>query len=157
MIATADLCDAHHDALVCDLCLSSFGGRHAFEGRIRTVRCFEDFGLIKRIVGERGDGCVLVVDGGGSMACAIFGATMAGVAVQNGWSGLVFNGAIRDAAELAAMDLGIKALGLHPRRGGREGIGETDVPVQFGGATMAPGQWLVADDDGVIVLPRQQI
>lgn len=157
MKATADLCDAHDEALFVDLCLSSYGGRRAFEGRVRTVRCFEDFGLTRRIVEEPGEGCVLVVDGGGSVACAIFGATMAEIAAKNGWSGLVFNGAIRDAAELAALDIGVKALGLHPRRGGKQGSGEADVPVQVGGVHIVPGQWLVADEDGVIVLPRKPL
>lgn len=157
MMATADLCDAHDDALVVNLPLTGYGGRRAFEGRVRTVRCFEDFGLTRRIVEEAGEGCVLVVDGGGSKACAIFGATMAEIAAKNGWSGLMFNGAIRDAAELVALDIGVKALGLHPRRGGKLGSGEVDVPVQVGGVQIVPGQWLVADADGVIILPQKPL
>jgi regulator of ribonuclease activity A len=157
MMATADLCDAHEDAWVVALPLTGYGGRRAFEGRVRTVRCFEDFGLTRRIVDEPGEGCVLVVDGGGSVACAIFGATMAAIAARNGWSGLVFNGAVRDAAELAALDIGVKALGLHPRRGGRQGSGEVDVAVQVGGVRIEPGQWLAADEDGVVVLPRKPL
>ena len=153
--ATADLCDTRDDARVCELKLSSYGGRRAFEGRVRTLRCFEDFGLLRRVVEEPGAGGVLVVDGGGSMACAIFGATMAGIAMKNGWSGIVFNAAIRDSAEIIAMDIGIKALGLHPRRGTKRGTGELDVPAQMGGITIMPGQWLVADEDGVVVLPEK--
>ena len=154
---TADLCDAHDDARVCALNFFSYGGRRAFEGRVRTIRCFEDFGLLRRLVEEPGEGCVLVVDGGGSVARAIFGATMAGIAVDKGWSGIVFNGAIRDSAELIALDLGVKALGLHPQRGTKVGTGEVDVPVQMGGVTITPGEWLVADEDGVIVLPKRPL
>ena len=153
MMTTADLCDTRKEARVCELDLSSYGGRPAFEGRVRTVRCFEDFGLLRRLVEEPGDGCVLVVDGGGSVARAIFGATMAGIAVDKGWSGIVFNAAIRDSAELIALDLGVKALGLHPRRGTKIGTGEVDVTVHMGGISIAPGEWLVADEDGVVVLP----
>lgn len=153
MMTTADLCDTREDARVCELDFSSYGGRRAFEGRVRTVRCFEDFGLLRKLVEEPGEGCVLVVDGGGSVARAIFGATMAGIAMDKGWSGIVFNGAIRDSAELIALDLGVKALALHPRRGTKLGTGEVDVPVQMGGITIAPGEWMVADEDGVIVLP----
>jgi regulator of ribonuclease activity A len=155
MMATADLCDSHDDARVCALDFSSYGGRRAFEGTVRTIRCFEDFGLLRRVVEEQGAGGVLVVDGGGSMTCAIFGATMAAIAMNNGWSGIVFNAAIRDSAELIAMDIGIKALGLHPRRGTKRGTGELDVPVLMGGITIATGQWLVADEDGVVVLPER--
>lgn len=153
MMTTADLCDTREDARVCELDFSSYGGRRAFEGRIRTVRCFEDFGLLRKLVEQPGEGCVLVVDGGGSVVRAIFGATMAGIAVDKGWSGIVVNGAIRDSAELIALDLGVKALALHPRRGAKLGTGEVDVPVQMGGITIAPGEWMVADEDGVIVLP----
>lgn len=152
MIATADLCDAHDDALVVNLPLIGYGGRRAFEGRVRTVRCFEDFGLTRRIVEEPGAGCVLVVDGGGSVACAIFGATMAEIAARNGWSGLVFNGAIRDAAELAALDIGVKALGLHPRKS-EKGLHSAvaDKVVTFAGVHFHPGHWLYADRDGIVV------
>lgn len=157
MKATADLCDEREDVRVCELGFSSYGGRRAFEGRVRTIRCFEDFGLLRKLVEEPGGGCVLVVDGGGSVARAIFGATMAGIAVDKGWSGIVFNGAIRDSAELIALDLGVKALALHPRRGTKLGSGEVDVPVQMGGITIAPGEWLVADEDGVIVMPGKPL
>lgn len=155
MIPTADLCDAHEEIVVCNARFSSWGARRAFEGRIRTVRCFEDFGLVRQVLAKPGDGCVLVVDGGGSETRAIFGATMAGIAVANRWSGLVFNGVIRDAREIGLMEIGIKALGLYPRRGTSQGTGEIDVPVTIGGALMTPGHWLVADEDGVVVLPKK--
>lgn len=152
-IKTADLCDACDAAMACALSFQGFGRRQAFAGAIRTVRCHEDIGLMRDVISQRGDGCVLVIDGGGSLARALFGDVMAAVAVRNGWAGLVVNGAIRDSVEIDGMDIGVKALGTVPRRGERGGAGEVDVPVTFGGVTFNPGHRLVADDDGVIVLP----
>ena len=152
-IKTSDLCDACDQAVACALPFRSFGGRRAFAGAIRTVRCHEDIALMRDVVGQRGDGCVLVIDGGGSLARALFGDVMAAVAVRNGWAGLVINGAIRDCVEIDAMELGVKALGTVPRRGERSRAGEVDAPVTFGGVTFTPGHRLVADEDGVIVLP----
>jgi regulator of ribonuclease activity A len=109
---------------------------------------------MRDMVGSPGQGQVLVIDGGGSIVRAIFGDVMAGVASRNGWAGLVINGAIRDGLEIDGMDIGVKALGTVPKRGQRTGAGEVDVPVSFGGVTFTPGCRVVADDDGVIVLPH---
>jgi regulator of ribonuclease activity A len=152
-VKTSDLCDACEAALACALPLRGYGGRRAFAGAIRTIRCHEDIGLMRDTIAQPGNGQVLVIDGGGSLARALFGDVMAEVAVRNGWAGVVVNGAIRDVVEISAMDIGVKALGTVPRRGERTGAGERDVPVQFGGITFTPGCRLVADEDGVIVLP----
>lgn len=151
---TSDLCDACDEAQACALPLRGFGGRRAFSGAIRTIRCFEDIALMRDMVGQPGNGQVLVIDGGGSVNRALFGDVMAALAARNGWAGLVINGAIRDCLEIDAMDIGVKALGTVPRRGERTGAGEVDVPVQFGGITFTPGRRLVADEDGVVVLPH---
>ena len=150
---TSDLCDACDEALACALPLRSYGQRRAFSGAIRTIRCHEDIALMRDTVGQPGNGAVLVIDGGGSLARALFGDVMAALAVRNGWAGLVIHGVIRDSVEIDAMDIGVKALGTVPRRGDRSGAGDVDVPVHFGGITFTPGHRLVADDDGVIVLP----
>ena len=150
---TSDLCDACDGALACALPFRGFGRRRAFAGTIRTIRCHEDIALMRDVVGQPGRDQVLVIDGGGSLARALFGDVMADMAQCNGWAGLVINGAIRDAVEIDAMDIGVKALGTVPRRGERTGAGEVDVPVRFGGITFTPGHRLVADEDGVIVLP----
>ena len=150
---TSDLCDACDEALACALPFRGWGQRHAFAGNIRTIRCHEDIALMREAVCAPGHGNVLVIDGGGSIARAVFGDLMAANASRNGWAGLVINGAIRDGAEIDAMDIGVKALATVPKRGGRSGAGEVDVPVSFGGITFTPGLRLVADDDGVIVLP----
>lgn len=153
-LKTSDLCDACDEALACALPFRSFGRRTAFAGAIRTLRCFEDIALMRNAVNQPGQGQVLVIDGGGSLARALFGDVMADIASRNGWAGLVINGAIRDSVEINGMDIGVKALGTVPRRGERTGAGEVDVPIRFGGVTFTPGRRLVADEDGVIVLPE---
>ena len=154
--STADLFDEHGDALrSCDLQFAHHGRRTWFSGSIRTVRCHHDVGLIRSLLEQAGDGAVLVVDGGGSLRAALLGDILAGLAVANGWSGLVISGAVRDTAALADLDIGIKALGTSPRSADRAGGGKLDGVVRFGGATFEPGALLVSDEDGVVVLPAR--
>ena len=153
-MTTSDLFDAHPDAASCETQLRQFGGVHSFSGEIATVRCHEDNVLLRARVSEPGNGRVLVVDGGGSFRCALLGDNIAGIAVANGWAGIVVNGCVRDAAALAELPIGIKALGTNPRPSGQVGDGEIDVPLTFGGAEFTPGATLHADDDGVIVVAR---
>jgi regulator of ribonuclease activity A len=151
-IVTADLYDEHGEQLdSCDLQLRQYGGRRAFAGPIATVRCHEDNALLKSVLSEPGAGRVLVVDGGGSLHTALMGDLIAALAVENGWSGVVINGAVRDVAALRELDLGVKALGSNPRKSGKRGTGERDVPLTFGGATFLPGAELFSDDDGILV------
>ena len=153
MTSTSDLWDAHPEtAIVCELQLRQYGGVTAFSGEIATVRCFEDNVLVKQRVGEPGNGRVLVVDAGGSFRCALVGDNVAGLALENGWAGIVLNGCVRDVEELAGLAIGIKALGSNPRPSRKEGAGELDVPVSFGGATFTPGAMLHSDADGILVL-----
>lgn len=151
---TADLCDADACAQVCALQFHSWGRRRSFEGSIRTVCCDGDIGLIRRILSEPGTDCVLVVDGGGSLRRALFGDAMAAMAARHGWSGVIVHGAVRDAAEIDSMPLGVKALGVSPQRGTLGEAGEMDKPVKFGETEFTPGAWLVADSDGVVVLAQ---
>lgn len=152
--SVADLCDDHEDEVeVCVAPLRDFGGRIAFSGEIRTVRCFEDNSLVKATLAEPGEGRVLVVDGGGSLRRALVGDVLAADAVKNGWAGIVVNGAVRDTAVLATLDLGVKALGSIPMRGVKRGEGVVDTPVAFGGVVFVPGDRLHADRDGVAILP----
>nr|PZN40424.1 MAG: S-adenosylmethionine--2-demethylmenaquinone methyltransferase [Actinomycetota bacterium] len=151
-VSTADLYDERGDELdSCDLQLRQYGGRSAFSGRIVTVRCFQDNALVRSVLAEPGEGRVLVVDGGGSLHTALMGDVIATMAVENGWSGVVINGAVRDVAALRRLDLGIKALGSNPRKSAKTGAGERDVPVTFGGVTFHPGAELFSDDDGILV------
>jgi regulator of ribonuclease activity A len=149
--STSDVLDEHGDrASVCLIQFRSFGPP-AFSGRIATVRCLEDNVLLRARATEAGEGRVLVVDGGGSIRCALLGDTIAKLALESGWAGIVVNGCVRDAAALGTLGLGVKALGTNPRPSRKEGGGAVDVPVLFGGATFEPGALLHADDDGVVV------
>jgi regulator of ribonuclease activity A len=150
---TADVLDEYGDrAGVCLLPFRSFGAP-AFSGRIATVRCFEDNVLVRDAASGAGEGRVLVVDGGGSQRCALLGDNIAALALEHGWAGVVINGCVRDAAELDALGLGVKALGTNPRPSRKGGDGERDVAVEFGEITFAPGALLHADEDGVVVVP----
>lgn len=152
--STADLVDEHGDRLqVCDTQFRQFGKHRSFSGPIRTVSCHEDNGLLRELLRTPGAGAVLVIDGGGSLHTALTGDVIAAAAVENGWAGLVINGAVRDSALLAELPLGIKALGTNPRKSSKAGTGAVDVVVGFGGVTFRPGDLLYADDDGVAVLP----
>ncbi len=152
--ATADLYDEHLDDLQsCTLQLRRYGGRAAFSGPVVTVRCLEDNALLKATVSEPGDGRVLVVDGGGSLQAALMGDVIAALAAGNGWAGAVINGAVRDVAALATIDLGVKALGSNPRKSRKDGAGVRDVEVRFGGVTFRPGDVLFADEDGILTAP----
>lgn len=143
---TADLCDAFHLHSVDDLSLSSetplsvahpvfrdWGGRSRFSGVISTIRCFENNPLVREALSERGTGRVLVVDGGGSLRCALLGDQIAAMAVQNEWAGVIVFGCIRDSEEIAKMDIGVKALATCPLKSSKRDPGLRDVPVQFAG------------------------
>lgn len=147
-----DLCDAYGDAVdVLEIDLQGFGGRESFGGPVRTIRCFEDNSSVAELVETPGEGAVLVVDGDGSRRCALLGDNLAEKAAANGWNGVILFGCIRDVAALEHIDLGVQALGAHPRRSVKRGGGEIDVEVRFGGVGFAPGRHVYADRNGVIV------
>ena len=152
--STTDLCDHHPEAQVCDPVFQTFGGRPAFSGPITTLKVFEDNSLVREIVQTPGEGRVLVVDGGGSLRCGLFGGNLAVAAGRNGWAGVVINGCARDADEIDAEPIGVRALALHPRRSER-GLhsGQAGIPVHFAGVLFREGEWLLADRDGIVVLP----
>lgn len=149
---TCDLCDLHDAQVrVLDLPLRDFGGRLAFNGLVSTVKAIEDNSRVREAVAEPGQGRVLVIDGGGSMRRAMLGDLLAATAVENGWAGVVVFGAIRDSGAIGGLELGVKALGTCPRKTDKLGAGERDVDVEFGGVRIRPGDWLCADEDGVVV------
>lgn len=151
-LSTADLIDDHGDTLrSCSTQFRRFGGRTVFSGRVRTVKCHEDNGLVKQVLNTPGEGSVLVVDGGGSLRSALMGDMIAEAAVGNGWAGAVIFGAVRDVRALGGLQLGVKALGSNPRKSLKDGAGLLDVPVTFGDVTFVPGEWLYSDEDGVVV------
>lgn len=150
--STAELCDGHEQQLqVCQPLLRHFGGREEFEGRIVTLKCIEDNSLVRETLSEPGHGKVLVVDGGGSMRCALLGDQLAALAVQNGWAGIVINGCIRDSAQIADMDIGVMALATHPRKSTRLGCGRRNLQLNFAGVYFTPGNYLYCDADGILL------
>jgi len=151
-VNTADLYDERGEELnSISLQFQSLGGRSHFSGPVRTIRCFEDNGLVKSILATPGNGAVLVVDGSGSLRTALMGDMIAASAVANGWAGVVINGAIRDRAALADMPLGVKALGSNPRKSSKAGAGETDVDLLIDGVTIRTGIMIWCDPDGILI------
>lgn len=148
---TPDLCDRYPEAAIAEPIFRNFGGRHAFFGAIVTVRCFEDNSRVRELAATPGLGRVLVVEGDGSLRHALLGDQIGANAVANGWSGMLIHGCVRDVEVLATLPLGVLALAACPRKTEKRGQGEVDVPVSFAGVSFAPGHWLYADDNGVLV------
>lgn len=150
--ATTDPSDAHPEAQICDPIFANFGGRNAFFGPIKTLKVFEDNALVRSTLETAGEGRVLVVDGGGSTRCALFGGNLGQLAVKNGWAGVVVYGLIRDSEEIRAQDFGLKALGTHPRKS-EKGLhsAHADRVLRFAGVDFCPGYWLYADPDGIVI------
>lgn len=152
MIPTADLCDEHGDKVqVLDDGYKSFGAVSAFHGPITTVSVFEDNSLVRDALEEAGQGRVLVVAGGGSRKCALVGGNLAELAADNVWAGILVDGCVRDASELATMEVAVRARGTCPRKSVKNGIGDRDVMVTVASANLRPGMWLWADEDGIVV------
>jgi regulator of ribonuclease activity A len=149
---TTDLCDAHMDSIaVLEPILRPFGGAARFSGEMATLKVFEDNTLVRTLLSEPGNGRVLVIDGGGSLRCALVGDKLGELAVANGWAGIVVYGAIRDSVALGTLPLGIRALATHPLKSIKRGEGQRDIPLRFGGVHFEPGHWLYADEDGIVV------
>ncbi len=156
-VSTPDLSDAHPDIDVLDPILRNFGGRQQFFGQIITIKCHEDNSLIKAQAGTPGEGRIMVVDGGGSVRRALLGDMIAENALKNGWAGLIIWGAIRDVDAIGALDLGVQALGTIPVKTEKRGIGDLNVPIEFGGVHFAPGDWVYADNNGVLRSDRELV
>jgi len=153
--ATTDLSDAYADLVQhCEPLFKDFGKRTAFHGPILTLKTFEDNTKVRKALEGQGEGRVLVVDGGGSRRCALFGGNLGQLAEKNGWAGVVIHGCVRDTGELAACNVGIKALAAHPKKSNRNDAGQYDVPLSFAGAVFHPGHMLYADADGIIVAEK---
>ena len=156
MKSTPDLCDQYPDLIqVVEPMFSNYGGRESFAGEVVTVKCFEDNSCVKQLVGTVGLGRVMVVDGGGSMRRACLGDKLAEKASANGWSGLIIYGCIRDVDEIMATDIGVQALGTHPMKTQKKGIGETQISVSFGGVTFNSGDYVYADNNGIVVASQE--
>eukprot|EP01018_Ginkgo_biloba_P000325 Gb_04742 [translate_table: standard] len=160
-LATTDLCDAYQN-LVVDGTLrilhpmfQIYGSRKAFSGPVATLKIFEDNVLLRQFLEEQGNGRVLVVDGGGSLRCALLGGNLAIMAQNNGWNGVIVNGCVRDADEINRCDIGVRALATHPLKSNKKGIGEKNVVVFIGGTRISAGEYCYADCDGIVISPTE--
>ena len=160
-LPTADLCDAHEEALkagtlrVLPPVFQNYGGETEMVGVVATIKCFEDNSLVRKTLEGPGQGRVLVIDGGGSDRCALVGGNLGQLAVKNGWAGIVLNGCVRDIMELAEAPVGIWAMASHPRKPAREGVGSKETPIDMAGVLVHPGQWCYADADGILVSDKK--
>ncbi len=152
MFKTADLCDRFERKIeVAAPVFQAYGRNIAFSGAIRTVKVHEDNVLVKQMLSSSSDGCVLVIDGGASLRCALFGDQLAALASDNGWSGLVINGCIRDSETINKTALGVRALATHPRSSIKKGAGDMDIPVRFAEVIFVPGHYVYVDEDGIVI------
>ena len=150
--ATADLCDAFAPTVrLAAPVFRDYGGLSRFAGSIETVRVSEDNALVAQALETAGLGRVLVVDGGGSLRCALVGGRLATLAHTNGWAGLVINGCVRDLAEIRQIPVGVRAINTSPMGGGKSGAGQRGGAVSFAGVTFSPGHFLYADEDGMVL------
>ncbi|OZF01278.1 ribonuclease E activity regulator RraA [Rhodococcoides fascians] len=152
-VGTADLADLIGDTVrSCDLSMTDYGGHRRFTGAAATVRCCDDNIVVTDALKMPGAGRVLVVDGAGSTHTALIGDIYGALAADNGWAGIIINGAIRDRTALSQIPLGVKAIGTNPRKSRKTGDGETNIPVAFGGVVFHPGDQVYSDDDGIVVV-----
>ena len=150
--STPDLCDRFPDQIdVCEPMFNNYGAISSFGGEIVTIKCYEDNSLVKQTASTPGTGKVMIVDGGGSLRRALLGDLIAKDAVKNGWEGFIIYGCIRDVDIICQLEIGVQALDTMPLKTEKKGIGELNVSVNFGGVTFNPGEFVYADNNGVIV------
>jgi len=155
---TPDLCDDNPELIkIVEPIFNNYGGKRAFGGEIVTVKCHEDNSVVKKQASEPGHGKVMVVDGGGSLRCALLGDLIAEKAVENGWEGLVIFGCIRDVDAIGELNLGVQALRTIPIKSVRKDRGDLNIDITFGGVTFKPGDYVYADNNGVIVSTKALI
>ncbi|OEH92840.1 ribonuclease E activity regulator RraA [Bacillus solimangrovi] len=151
-LKTADLCDEFSSEIgVCHLQFESFGGKASFSGKVSTVEVFEDNVLVRESLESAKEGSVIVVNGGGSRRCALLGDRLGEIAVSRGVAGIIINGCVRDSSELKQLDLGVFALGTMPLKSNKKGEGKVGVPVKFGGVMWSEGDYVYADEDGIVI------
>lgn len=153
LLKTTDLCDAHPEKVTIaePIGFKDFGGNKIFNGQIETIKCFEDNSFVRKALEQNGEGKVLVVDGGGSMRCALLGDMLGELGVKNKWNGIIVYGCIRDSAAMATLTLGVKALNTIPLKSNKQNVGQQNIPVRFAGVSFIPGEFVYADEDGIIV------
>ncbi|KAJ3679054.1 hypothetical protein LUZ60_017065 [Juncus effusus] len=156
-LATAELCDTNQRLIasgeirVLDQIFNMYGRNTTFSGPIVTLKVFEDNVLVREFLETKGEGRVLVIDGGGSKRCALVGGNLVQLARNNNWAGIIVNGCIRDVDEINMTDFGVRAIQSHPLKSNKRGVGEKDVPVYVAGSFIRPGEWVYADSDGILI------
>jgi len=152
MLSLPDLCDKFPDSVtVTEPVFTDYGATLQFNGEIVTLKCFEDNSLVKEAVALPGTGKVLVIDGGGSLRRALLGDLLAETAAKNGWQGFLIYGCVRDVELLKTINVGIKALNVHPMKTDKRGEGQKNIVVKFSGVDFIPGEFLYADENGILV------
>ena len=153
---TSDISDRlHPNVQYLEQGYKSYGIQTSFSGCIVTIKCYEDNSLVEEALKDNGKESVLVIDAGGSMNCAMLGDKRATDAIKNEWEGILVHGLIRDSATIKGMKIGILALGVCPLKSIKKGVGDRDLVVNFSGVTFTPGEYLYADEDGVIVIKEK--
>ena len=150
---TTDLCDAHEGKIQVaePIGFKDFGGNKNFNGKIETVKCFEDNSFVRKALEQNGEDKVLVIDGGGSMRCALLGDMLGDLAIKNKWNGIIVYGCIRDSVAMANLALGVKALQAIPLKSNKRNEGQQNIPVCFAGVNFIPSEFVYCDEDGIIV------
>ena len=154
MLSTPDIIDSYPD-LKTLIDFQHFGGEKAFHGRVKTVKCFEDNSFVKKVLSNPSDSEVLIVDGGRSKHCALLGDLLAQMAKNNGWSGIIINGYVRDIEILRDIEIGVMAMGSCPRKSEKKDQGDKDVEISINDITINPGNWCYADENGVLISERE--
>ena len=156
MKSTCDISDQLHPHVqYLDPIFKSYGVKTAFSGRIVTIKCFEDNSLVEEALKMNGKGCVLVIDAGESLRCAMLGDKRVSDAIKNEWEGIIVNGSIRDSVMINSMTIGIRALGVCPRKSIKKGNGKRNLTIDFSNVKFIPNHYLYADEDGVIVIENK--
>jgi regulator of ribonuclease activity A len=158
-LLTTDLSDAHTDKVrvANPIGFKDYGGNKLFHGQIYTIKCHEDNSYVRKALETDGTGKVLVVDGGGSMRCALLGDMLGVLGVKNKWNGVIVYGCIRDSAAMATLPIGVKALNTHPLKSNKQNVGQENLTVHFAGVDFVPGEWVYADEDGILVSATELI
>ena len=148
---TADICDQYKDIQICDSIFKSYGGKAKFQGKIRTVTAIEDNSYVKKLIDEKVNGDIMVIDGDGSKKCALLGDNLAKKAAENGWSGFIIYGCIRDSEIISTIDIGIKALDTMPLKSEKKNVGEFGKDLKFANVLFKEGHYAYSDQDGIII------
>ena len=154
-LSTPDLSDAFPETKALEPIMTNYGGKSFFSGPIETLNCPDDNSLIKEQLNSDGKGRILVVDAEGIRTVALLGDLIAEAGVKNNWSGIVINGYIRDVDIIRTLNLGVQALGTFPVKSEKRGLGDLGAEISFGGLTFKPGQYVYADNNGLLISEKE--